>query len=336
MGWSYSAERRGLPRVHLVRDRYTVYVAGRRLIAKDASAFGDAKLAAMLRDRDRSKSDGLRSALIAKDVIPESAANGIGRFFSRMVPGRRYIPYFLLWLALALALGISASLEPRSVLYGGRALDGALFQLLSFVVIVCWHEIGHMAAARKFGIRVDSAGIGAYFIIPALFTRVSMLALLPRGERINVMLAGILFQSYLGVALAIIHFWSADPTVLRLIESNILIAFLNLIPFIRLDGHHVAVEVIAMLNEQGRLSGVQRWYDLVNRVFTVVFLAYLVHTWNQSLAAVSDRGSSSDVAYFTFITTVLLILLYRAARTLVSKFLVRRRSAPGMSAGAEA
>jgi hypothetical protein len=168
-----------------------------------------------------------------------------------------------------------------------------------------------MAAARKAGIRVDSAGMGAYLIVPALFTRLSMLVLLPRRRRIEVMLSGILFQAYLGIALVVAYVLIGDPALLRIINSNILIAGLNLVPFMKLDGHHVAVEVISIINERGRLLGIKRWYDGINYGFFGLFIVYLAYVWVNSLITIRSGGSASELAYFGFITIIISVLLYR-------------------------
>ena len=333
MAWSSSSQRQKLPEVHVVHGRYTVYVSGRRLLAKNAQAFDKAKLTTLLNDRSPPAGDGLRGVLIAKDIISEGIANIIGAAFARLIPRERFITSFLLLSAFALALGIAAHSMPRLPELPGTVPSGFVLQLLIFFTIVLWHELGHMAAARKLGIRVDSVGIGTYIIIPALFTRVSMLALLPRSGRIQVMLAGVFFQAWLGVALALGYLWSREPVLLRLIDSNILIACLNLVPFIKLDGHHVALELLGMMDDRGRFPGARRWYERINRVVTAAFLIYLGYIWVVSLAAVRRGGSSADIAYFAFISAIAAVLLYRLARTAAGALLAWSRSASAKPAG---
>jgi membrane-associated protease RseP (regulator of RpoE activity) len=184
-------------------------------------------------------------------------------------------------------------------------------------MIVTWHEFGHMALARKLGIRIDSVGVGAYFVMPALFTNVSLIALLTPIERISVMLGGVYFQAILGTALAVWQLLVPNSVLPWLIQSNALIAALNLIPFIRLDGHHVANELIGILKRRGTHLRVRQAYVILNHAANGLFAIYLIYVWRASYFEALARPTAMAVVYFLFVTLVCTVLIYKNLKMLV-------------------
>ena len=189
---------------------------------------------------------------------------------------------------------------------------------LCLSLIVTWHEFGHMAIARKVGIRIDSVGVGTYFVMPALFTNVSLIALLNPGERISVMLGGVYFQAILGIALGVCQLLQPNPLLAWLIQSNALIAALNLIPFIRLDGHHVANELIGILRTRGTHFRVRQAYVVLNYVANGLFAIYLITVWRSSYLEAMAQPTAMSVVYFVFVTIVCTALIYNTFKMLIS------------------
>ena len=59
-----------------------------------------------------------------------------------------------------------------------------------------FHELGHASACKYFGIQHGGIGFGLYLNFPVLYTDVTEVWKLKRGQRCVVNLAGVYFQSY--------------------------------------------------------------------------------------------------------------------------------------------
>jgi Zn-dependent protease len=313
------------PKIYRVKGYHTIYFEGRRLISRDPAMFDFGKLnSGSVKPAQKPKIIA-ENGLIAKDILPEYLANLIASVFTVFVSRNHFYKLLITASMAALILHFTATRTPLIIPIFDLP-DSLVYNILYVVAILTWHELGHAAVARRLGIRIDAIGIGAYFILPALFTRVSMVTLLPRNERIYVMFGGILFQSYCGIALALFYSWAQDPTILYLMQYNLLIACLNLIPFIRLDGYHIITEAIAIANENGRLQGFATRYKQMNRVAGVLFSGYIAYAWWRAAMALRDTATSGEIANFAFISLVIFIVVYRTLKPIAAKVLVIRRS----------
>ena len=144
------------------------------------------------------------------------------------------------------------------------------------------------------------------------------------------MLSGVLFQAYLQIALAIAFGMTGNPTLAWLMQVNLLIASVNLLPFIRLDGHHVAGELVGMLEDKGRVPWVRRVFNLTNLAATVIYAAYIAYVWQRSLLEVERAPTVQSALYFAFVTAICAGLCLVMIRILV------RRLRPARSVQAEA
>lgn len=101
------------------------------------------------------------------------------------------------------------------------------------------HELGHAAAARKYGAEPTEIGIGLYLIFPVLFCNVTDAWRLPRGPRIVINLAGAYFQ-LIATALLILAQAAFGSAALGLaIVVNLVSILVTLNPFLRFDGYWV-------------------------------------------------------------------------------------------------
>src|SRR5690606_3959419 len=117
----------------------------------------------------------------AVHVNAERSSNCIAGCVSWLFNVRRH---FLLLLFLGVAavcvlLWFSASPLP-STTAGAFGFDLAL----AIVALLVFHELGHAAACRALGIRIDGFGAGVYLIFPALFTKLSLISELDQRGRI--------------------------------------------------------------------------------------------------------------------------------------------------------
>jgi multidrug efflux pump subunit AcrA (membrane-fusion protein) len=155
----------------------------------------------------------------------------------------------------------------------GREIGGSVLQLFTpaalgeFLVIAlvigAVHEFAHGLACEHFGGRVREIGFLLMFFQPCLYCDVSASWMLPKRQRLIVMLAGS-FSSSLIWACATLAWRILDPqtTFSHLCVSIILITglslFTNFNPLIKLDGYYIFSDLLEMPNLRTRAFGYLR------------------------------------------------------------------------------
>lgn len=108
-----------------------------------------------------------------------------------------------------------------------------------FILTLVWHEIGHMVAAKKYGIEVGNVGVGVYTFFPVLYVDLNRIWHLSRKERIIVNLGGVYFQLLLNMIfiLAVVLFNSYE--FFELFKMNSFVLLVNMVPFLKFDGYWI-------------------------------------------------------------------------------------------------
>jgi CRP-like cAMP-binding protein/Zn-dependent protease len=165
-------------------------------------------------------------------------------------------PFF--WWPVALVSGVLAivglvafldvhvsgafSLNERSAPVESAILLGLAF-FLTFM-----HELGHAVVISRYGRRVKSAGFMIYFGAPAFFVEASDSLMLDRRQRILQSFAGpfteMVIAGIASIALFSYPTGPLAPLLYRFALINYLVIFLNLIPFLELDGYWILSDSI--------------------------------------------------------------------------------------------
>lgn len=177
----------------------------------------------------------------------------------------------------------------------------ALYATLALVLL--FHEIGHIAAARKLGIKVDGVYAGIYLIIPAFFTNISLISILPKFGRILVYGSGIIFQIYISLALSFYLIFYENEFLLYILVSNWILIFLNLIPIIHLDGFRILHEYLATPTTHIARRILKAFAITLTSCFVVFILAILtMSVWQFGSSAFQEPT----------ITTIILTVIFSA------------------------
>ena len=119
----------------------------------------------------------------------------------------------------------------------GTLSVSTLWILLLLALSTVWHEIGHIQAARTFGLSRISIGAGIYYFIPVLFTDMTATYLLDKPKRLLIGIAGIYFEWIYVLALLSCSLFFEE----QLLSEAGFIVFLkslyNLNPFFKTDGY---------------------------------------------------------------------------------------------------
>jgi putative peptide zinc metalloprotease protein len=122
--------------------------------------------------------------------------------------------------------------------------------IAAFVASTFVHELGHAAAARRYGARHGALGFGLYLVFPVLYMELDDAWKLPRGRRAVVDLGGLYLQLLFGLALvALGRVWAPAAAVAPGAMLLIAMALLtNLNPLFRFDGYWLASDLLGLPN----------------------------------------------------------------------------------------
>jgi CRP-like cAMP-binding protein len=126
-------------------------------------------------------------------------------------------------------------------------VESAILLALAFF-LTFMHELGHAVVISRYGRKVKSAGFMIYFGAPAFFVEASDSLMLDRRQRILQSFAGpfteMVIAGIASIALFSYPTGPLAPLLYRFALINYLVIFLNLIPFLELDGYWILSDSI--------------------------------------------------------------------------------------------
>lgn len=230
--------------IHVVLGKQTTFVEGRRLLLEGPHTDGAFQLTdQVLADLPAPRRDQSKQMVWRTNLLGERPSNFLAAIVAPLLVWRKFWLEFGLLAVLAVLLSVwSAVLTPPP------PLSRPTWEVLSlhYLILVCilgWHELGHLAAVNRAGLRVDGLGGGFYLIFPALFSNISLIVLAPYRDRMKIYAAGVAFQFLFGIVASIILLFTADPLARFAVIANLSTLVVNLIPGVKLDGHRMVDEV---------------------------------------------------------------------------------------------
>lgn len=132
--------------------------------------------------------------------------------------------------------------------------NGSIIAFVLVYLALIGHELGHVAAASRFGVAVPDMGIGMYILRPVLYCNLTEAWRLGRWNRVIINLAGIYFQMIFATGLILIHFLRPSPVLSMTIQMTVMSALFNLNPTLRYDGFWVLGDAMGLNNVHGRTA----------------------------------------------------------------------------------
>lgn len=160
--------------------------------------------------------------------------------------------YMLAVLIIALILDICFFVHtPNLLLFNNKVNIYMIIGLFAFILgSSFFHELGHASACKYFGIQHGGIGFGLYLNFPVLYTDVTEVWKLKRGQRCVVNLAGVYFQSYWLILLLVAFFVTGNDMLRYLILIMNLGFVMTLNPFFKFDGYWIASDLLGVPNLQ--------------------------------------------------------------------------------------
>ncbi|MEK4512447.1 Zn-dependent protease [Paenibacillus anaericanus] len=168
--------------------------------------------------------------------------------------------------------GISLSVHPFFVIIMlASIMTGHFLELLTLFIIVFIHELGHVIAARGFGVTVRSIQMLPFGGVAVMEDT----GYLTAGREMIISLAGPL-QNVLLIGISwILHLlglWDG-PFLFYFIEANLLIALFNLLPILPLDGGKLVQSLCSIVLPY---HAALLWSLRISLMFSVLVLIYSV------------------------------------------------------------
>ncbi len=155
--------------------------------------------------------------------------------------------------------------EFRATFAGVATVEGAAFLGCALMLVKLVHELGHAYVATSLGCRVPVLGVAFILGAPLLYCDVTdTWRLKSSWARLRVDIAGICAD--LSVACLATFLWAFLPPgivkhfVFSLATAGwVLSLTMNLNPFMKFDGYHIASDILGLENMQDRAMSIGRW-----------------------------------------------------------------------------
>ncbi|MCC6749139.1 MAG: HlyD family efflux transporter periplasmic adaptor subunit [Deltaproteobacteria bacterium] len=189
------------------------------------------------------------------------------RFLTRLdglIGGFVFSPAFLLVWASTVVTGVAILLAnteeiKQSVSALGVSTVGVT-TVIYLTVAVFLHEMSHGLACKHFGGTVKSIGMAFVYMVPVAYCDVSDAYFFSRRNRVFVSLAGIISDCFMTSLWTILWRVSAPGTFTGTIGAVVaavaaLQTLLNLVPFIKLDGYYILMDLLRRPNLYQEAAG---------------------------------------------------------------------------------
>jgi CRP-like cAMP-binding protein/Zn-dependent protease len=169
--------------------------------------------------------------------------HGVRHFF------KKWVLYAMGGVALAgFVAFVSVVNSNQFSLSDGSLAIGFLLLLVLNYFLTFVHELGHAVVLTHNGRKIKSAGFMIYFGSPAFFVDSSDGLMMDRSQRMAQSFAGPYAEIILAGTAAIVAWavpdWAFSPTLYKFAVLNYLVIFLNLVPFLELDGYWLLSDLI--------------------------------------------------------------------------------------------
>jgi hypothetical protein len=161
------------------------------------------------------------------------------------------------------------------------------------------HELGHIAACKKFGIRHGEIGFAFYFIFPIVYADITQIWSAPRAKRIIANLGGIYLELIYASILFIGHLITSIDCILWAAVGVFVKAITELNPFMRYDGYWLLSDITNTPNLL--LKSKQSVHNFLSKSFTTDNKNESKTTGNGWIVLYASLNSLTIAFYFFYV-----------------------------------
>ncbi|MGG5209537.1 hypothetical protein ACQWU4_11365 [Chryseobacterium sp. MIQD13] len=176
-----------------------------------------------------------------KELLKPSTAGKIASLITFLFNKKLFWITFSLLVLLEIIIMVTTSLSSFTNL-------SPLWILAIYTSTMFLHELGHIAACRKFTGKNGEIGFGIYFIFPVLYSNISSVWHASKQERVITNLAGIYMQLLCMFILYGLYLLTHNASLLYLAYFIAFYCLLQVFPFIRSDGYWLLSDLTSTSN----------------------------------------------------------------------------------------
>jgi len=145
------------------------------------------------------------------------------------------------------------------------SFEGALFYVVSLVLLKFLHEFGHAFMAKKYGIHVPVIGLAFMVLFPVLYTNTTeAVRLKNHRQRLMIDFAGIMTELAIAIIATLLWVFLPDGPIRSIAFTTATLSWtlsllINLNPFMRFDGYYILADAIGIENLQERGFAMAKW-----------------------------------------------------------------------------
>ena len=179
-------------------------------------------------------------------LLSSKVSGILAGFFSNLFVPKFFWILFSGLVLLAFFIIFTADIEVSNA--------SVLLLMLLYIPTMFLHELGHIAACKRFAGRNGEIGMGIYFIFPVLYSSISALWHCKKEHRIIGNLAGIYMQLICVFIFYTLSFFFQKTVFEEMAYIVAIYSLIQLIPFIRSDGYWLLSDVFNIPNLHQRSS----------------------------------------------------------------------------------
>lgn len=234
------------------------------------------------------------------DVIKCQYSSEITKYIYWMFNTKYFFILFALLGILTYTIFIFLLMENLDFLHKITILDIISVFILMGIALI-FHELGHIAACDKFGIKHGNIGFGFYLLCPVMYADITEVWRLPKRSRIIVNLSGIYLGNIFALLFISLFMIFNKDVFLYAFYLQCLEGVFNINPLIKYDGYWVLADILESYNLSNEsfktLQAITRnrvqnyskrdWiliiYSIMSSIFIISFLAYVLFVSENSL-----------------------------------------------------
>lgn len=150
-------------------------------------------------------------------------------------------------------------------------LLGTIGLLFCQLVITGFHELGHYYYYQKY-IYSENLQIGIllrYIFLPMFYTNVNFMSHLDKKKQVKIIIAGVMTQLVVNGLLCVLLLLTMNKFILLLFMMNLFNVFMNLIPFLKMDGYWL---INILIDSEDYMKAFQNFIFKRQRVKTSEFI----------------------------------------------------------------
>lgn len=183
--------------------------------------------------------------------------------------------------------------------------------ILLYILSSGFHELGHAAACKFFGVGHGGVGFGLYMNFPVFYTDVSNVWKLSRKQRVVVNMAGTYFQLIFLIPLLVLYL-NTYSVVLKFFIYTVNLNFLiTLNPFFKFDGYWIMSDLLGVPNLRQRTNEFFSYWFKKIRGKTASRKPFLVTMKKTEKMFMIIYSSVVNVFFGYYFFYIMPVLLYR-------------------------